>query len=154
MKLDGKVAIITGSTTGIGNAIAKLFAREGASVVINCHADQPLCERIADEINKEGGKAIGISADVSIESEVENLVKKAVEKFGHLDIMVNNAGILSFHQITEMTEEQWDKLLAVNLKGVFFGVKHAAKQMIKQGNGGKIVNMTSIAGLIGFPGLD
>lgn len=152
MKLKNKVAIITGSTTGIGRGTAELFVKEGASVVVNSPT-QEACDKVASEIKNENGKVIGIAADVSKEKEVENLVSKTVEKFGKLDIMINNAGILGFSPLTELSEKDWDKIIDVNLKGVFFGIKHAAKQMIKQGNGGKIINTASIAGLIGYPTL-
>ncbi|MFO7872240.1 MAG: SDR family oxidoreductase [Candidatus Undinarchaeales archaeon] len=151
MKLENKVAIITGSTTGIGRGIAELFVKEGAKVVVNS-TKQEKCEKVASEI-KGNGEAVGISADVSKEGQVKNLIEKTVEKFGKLDIMVNNAGILNFSPLTELEEESWDKIIDVNLKGVFLGVKHAAKQMIEQGNGGKIINTASIAGLIGYPTL-
>lgn len=152
MKLKNKVAIITGSTKGIGRGIAELFAKEGASVVINSPT-QENCDRVASEIKSKNGKVIGISADVSKEEQVKNLISKTVDEFGKLDIMVNNAGILNQTPLVKLEEEEWDSIIDVNLKGVFLGIKHAAKQMIEQGKGGKIVNMASIAGLIGYPTL-
>ncbi len=151
MKLKNKVAIITGSTTGIGRGIAELFVKEGAKVVVNS-TTQKKCDKVASEI-EGNGEAVGIAADVSKEDQVKNLVEKTVEKFGKLDIMVNNAGILNFSPLTDLSEKDWDKIIDVNLKGVFLGIKHAAKQMLEQENGGKIVNTASIAGLIGYPTL-
>jgi len=146
MKLKNKVAIITGSTTGIGKATAEIFAKEGAKVVINCR-EQDECDEVASKIEN----AIGIAADVSKESDIKNLIVKTVKKFGKLDIFMNNAGVLGSAPLEKMTEQEWDRVIDINLKGSFFGIKHAAKQMLKQGGGGKIINVASIAGLIGYP---
>ncbi len=152
-RLKGKVAIVTGSNRGIGKGIAIAFAKEGCKVVVNSHKDSKDAYDIVNEIKKLGADAIFVVADVSKEKDMKNLVKKAVDKFGKLDIMVNNAGILVFGTVRELTEKDWDRQMDVNLKGVFFGTKYAVEQMLKQGKGGRIINISSIAGLVGFPGI-
>ena len=152
-KLQDKVAIITGSRRGIGKGIALAFAKEGCKVVISDYVEDKDGKNTANEIKKLGSDAIFVKADVSKEKDVKNLVGKAVKKFGKLNIMVNNAGIVSFGTADTLTEKEWDKVINVNLKGVFFGTKYAAKQMLKQGKGGRIINISSIAGLVGFPGI-
>lgn len=151
-RLDGKVAVVTGSSRGIGRAIAIKFAREGASVVVNSRKKAD-AEKVVKEIMEEGGRAVAIEADVSKAKDVQKLVAAAVKSFGKLDIFVNNAGIISFSSFLELKEEDWDALMAVDLKGVYLCMQAAAKQMIKQGKGGKIINISSIAGFIGFPKL-
>jgi NAD(P)-dependent dehydrogenase (short-subunit alcohol dehydrogenase family) len=149
MQLQGKVAIITGSSRGIGQGIALRFAKEGAKVVVNARSEEAMQETL-DLIKKAGGTAIGISADVSDQLQVKRLVAQAVKKFGKLDIMVNNAGIVDTASITEMTAETWNKMITVDLTGVFYGIQEAAKAMKK---GGAIINTSSIAALMGFNGL-
>ena len=152
-KLQDKVAIITGSRRGIGKGIAIAFAKEGCKVVVSDYVEDKDGKNTVDEIKKLGSDAIFVKADVSKERDVKNLVDKAVKKFGKLNIIVNNAGIVSFGTADTLTEKDWDKVINVNLKGVFFGTKYAAKQMLKQGKGGRIINISSIAGLVGFPGI-
>ena len=152
-RLQDKVAIITGSRRGIGRGIALAFAKEGCKVVVSDYVEDKDGKNTANEIKKLGSDAIFVKADVSKEKDVKNLVGKAVKKFGKLNIMVNNAGIVSFGKADTLTEKDWDKVINVNLKGVFFGTKYAAKQMLKQGKGGRIINISSIAGLVGFPGI-
>ena len=152
-KLQDKVAIITGSRRGIGKGIALAFAKEGCKVVISDYVEDKDGKKTVEEIKKLGSDAIFVKADVSKERDVKNLVDKAVKKFGKLNIIVNNAGIVSFGTADTLTEKDWDKVINVNLKGVFFGTKYAAKQMLKQGKGGRIINISSIAGLVGFPGI-
>ena len=152
-KLQYKVAIITGSRRGIGKGIALAFAKEGCKVVISDYVEDKDGKKTVEEIKRLGSDAIFVKADVSKEKDVKNLVGKAVKKFGKLNIMVNNAGIVSFGTADTLTEKEWDKVINVNLKGVFFGTKYAAKQMLKQGKGGRIINISSIAGLVGFPGI-
>jgi len=152
-KLQDKVAIITGSRRGIGKGIALAFAKEGCKVVVSDYVEDKIGKNTVNEIKKLGSDAIFVKADVSKERDVKNLVDKAVKKFGKLNIMVNNAGIVSFGTADALTEKDWDKVINVNLKGVFFGTKYAAKQMLKQGKGGRIINISSIAGLVGFPGI-
>ncbi|MBI2649970.1 SDR family oxidoreductase [Candidatus Woesearchaeota archaeon] len=152
-RLEGKVAIVTGSNRGIGRGIAIAFAKEGCKVIVNSHKDSKDAYDVVDEIKKLGSDAIFVVADVSKESEVKNLIKKTVDKFGKLDILVNNAGILVSGSVTTLTEKDWDRQMDVNLKGVFLCTKYAVQQMIKQGKGGRIINISSIAGLVGFPGI-
>ncbi|HIK00241.1 TPA: 3-oxoacyl-ACP reductase FabG [archaeon] len=150
MKLKGKVAIVTGSTRGIGKAIAIRFAKEGARVVVNGVSDIKKCDDVVKEIKKFSGEAISILADVSKKADVEKMISETVKKFGRIDIIVNNAGILDMSDFLSLTEEHWDRILAVDLKGTFLCMQAAAKQMIKQGKNGKIVNISSIAGFVGF----
>ena len=144
MTLKDKVAIVTGGNTGIGKAIAVGLAKAGASIVIDYIADPAATEALEREIASFGDQAIGVDADVSKIEDLQRLVDTAVAKFGRLDIMVNNAGVETRTSVLETTEAQYDKVLTINLKSAFFGVQLAAKQMIKQGGGGRIVNITSV----------
>src|SRR3989338_6601265 len=141
--LKDKVAIITGARRGMGKADALLFAKAGAKVVVS-DISQEDCQIVVKEIEKAGGEAIAVQCDVSKKSEVDNLVKSAVDKWGRVDILVNNAGICPFKSFLEMTEEDWDKVLDINLKGYFLCAQAAAKEMAKQ-KSGVIVNIASIA---------
>jgi len=152
-KLEGKVAIVTGSNKGIGRGIAIAFAKEGCKVVVNSHKNSKDAHDVVNEIKRLGSDAIFVIADVSKESEVKNLIKKTVGKFGKLDILVNNAGILVMGTITNLTEKDWNRQMDVNLKGVFLCTKYSLQEMIKQGKGGRVINISSIAGLVGFPGI-
>ncbi len=151
-KLMGKVAVVTGSSRGIGKAIAFAYAREGASVVIN-GTSVAGAMKVAEEIMATGGKAVAIAGDVSKRSDVKVLVEGAMKAFGALDIFVNNAGIVSQGTFLDLTDEDWDRVISVDLKGTFMGAQEAARQMIKQKSGGRIINMASIAALVGFSGL-
>jgi meso-butanediol dehydrogenase/(S,S)-butanediol dehydrogenase/diacetyl reductase len=164
--LDGKVAIVTGAgrPKGLGEAMAKRLAQEGCRVIIHDIGKvkgeiapkhgvgtEDELQQVVASIKEDGGEAAGFSADMLVESEVEGLVNFAVETYGRLDILVNNAGIgYLFGPLIEMTQEQWDAVLGVNLRGCFFGIKHAAKQMIKQGEGGRIISIASQAAKSGF----
>jgi NAD(P)-dependent dehydrogenase (short-subunit alcohol dehydrogenase family) len=149
MILKDKVAIVTGAKQGIGLGIAVEMAKEGANVVVS-DLDQASCDKVAEEINKLGVKAIGVKCDVSNKAEVDNLIAKTKAEFGKIDILVNNAGIYPFKPFLEMTEEEWDKVININLKSVFLCSQAAAKEMA---SGGKIVNTSSVAAFIGFAGL-
>ncbi|HWB54574.1 MAG TPA: SDR family oxidoreductase [Tepidisphaeraceae bacterium] len=142
MRLANKVAIITGAATGIGQGIATTFAREGASVIVN-YGHRPADETLA-RIKEVGGKAQGVQADVSDPKQVQNLIDSTVKAFGKLDILVNNAGVEFKHPFTEFPFELWQKVMAVDLTGPFLCAQAAAKQMIKQGDGGRIINISSI----------
>jgi glucose 1-dehydrogenase len=144
MTLKDKVAIVTGGNSGIGKAIAVSLAKAGASIVIDYIADPAATEALEREIASLGDQTIGVEADVSRIEDLQRLVDAAVGKFGRLDIMVNNAGVETRTSVLETTEAQYDKVLAINLKSAFFGVQLAAKQMIKQGGGGRILNITSV----------
>ena len=143
MNLKGKIAIITGARRGMGRSHALTLARAGAKVVV---ADISLedCQKVVDEIKKAKGEALAVKCNVTKKEEVEEMVKKAVEKFGKVDILINNAGICRFVPFLEMTEEEWDRTLDINLKGYFLCAQAAAKEMVKQ-KSGVIVNIASVA---------
>ncbi|MEW6034260.1 MAG: SDR family NAD(P)-dependent oxidoreductase [Chloroflexota bacterium] len=147
-KLDGKVAVITGSGRGIGKAEALLFASEGASVVVNDIDPVPAAETVK-EIEARGGRAIAIAADITRAEEAQKLMDGAVEKFGKLDILVNNAGLIRDNLIARMTDQQWDIVININLKGTFNCIRAAARHMMKQGHNGRVVNTSSVAGMFG-----
>ena len=149
MKLNNKVAIITGASKGIGKGIAIRYAREGAKVVVASRS-MDLLSTIADEINSKGGKALALKVDVRRSESMQGVVDKAVEKFGRLDIMVNNAGISMAHPSEELTPEDWTRAVETDLFGVFYGCQSAGRQMIQQG-GGCIINITSIYGIVAAP---
>ena len=144
MALKDKVAIVTGGNSGIGRAIVVELARKGASVAIDYIAHPEATKALEDEIGKAGGRSIGVQADVSKPADLQKLVDAAVKAFGRLDIMVNNAGIETRTSVLDTTEAQYDKVMDVNLKSAFFGTQIAGRQMIKQGNGGRIINITSV----------
>jgi NAD(P)-dependent dehydrogenase (short-subunit alcohol dehydrogenase family) len=149
MRLKGKVALVTGGGTGIGKAIALEFAKEGARVAIVGRRSNKLQE-VVDEIKKNGGEAITITGDVSKPSDVDRMVKTAVDRFKRLDILVNCAGVLFSADLAHHTEKIWDDTIDINLKGSFLCIQRAVPEMLKQGKG-KIINISSIAGQIGFP---
>jgi glucose 1-dehydrogenase len=144
MTLHGKVAIVTGGNTGIGKSIVLALAREGANIVIDYIADPEATEELEKQVAALGDTAIGVDADVSKVNDLQRLVDAAVKQFGRLDVMVNNAGIETRSSILDTTEDQYEKVLEVNLKSAFFGTQLAAKQMIAQGGGGRIINITSV----------
>ena len=141
--LKDKVAIITGSRRGMGRSHAILFAKAGAKVVVSDISLEE-CQKVADEIKKEDGEAIAVKCDVSKKSEVEVLIKTAIDKWGEIDILVNNAGIAQMVPFLQMTEEQWDRTLDINLKGYFLCSQIAAIEMAKR-KSGVIVNIASVA---------
>jgi glucose 1-dehydrogenase len=144
MSLKNKVAIVTGGNSGIGQAIVLELAQRGANVVIDYVAHPEATETLEQQVAKLGDQAIGVDADVSKLADLKKLVDAAVTRFGRLDIMVNNAGIETRTSVLDTTEDQYDKVLAINLKSAFFGTQLAAKQMIKQGGGGHIINISSV----------
>jgi NAD(P)-dependent dehydrogenase (short-subunit alcohol dehydrogenase family) len=145
--LENKVAVVTGGANGIGEAYSKGIASEGASVVV-ADLDHERGKQVVDEIEKSGGKALFVRTDVSKKQDAQKMVKATVDRFGSIDILVNNAGILYTAPFEETTEEMWDKLLAVNVKGVFFCSQAAAIEMKKRKRG-KIINISSIAAIGG-----
>jgi 3-oxoacyl-[acyl-carrier protein] reductase len=152
--LKGKVVIITGARRGMGRSYAIDFAKEGAKVVV-CDISLEDCEKVVKEIKKLGGEAIAVKCDVSKKEEVEEMVRKTIEKWGRIDVLVNNAAIAQFKPFLEMTEEDWDRTMDINLKGYFLCAQAVAKEMVKQ-KSGVIINIASIAmGQIGigFPNL-
>ncbi len=144
MSLNGKVAIVTGGNSGIGMAIVLELARLGANIVIDYISHPEATEELEKKVAALGDQSIGVEADVSKVTDLEKLVAAAVDQFGRLDIMVNNAGIETRTSVLDTTEEQYEKVLEINLKSAFFGTQLAAKQMIKQGEGGRIINITSV----------
>lgn len=145
--LKDKVTIVTGAAMGMGQATAELFAKNGAKVVI-ADFNKEEGQKVADAIQADGGEATFIKVDVSNEEEVKNLVEKTVEKYGRLDGAVNNAALTpDDKKIDEMDMDYYDRLMSVDLKGVFLCMKYELKQMVKQGDGGSIVNTSSVSGL-------
>jgi NAD(P)-dependent dehydrogenase (short-subunit alcohol dehydrogenase family) len=149
-RLEGKVALVTGGASGIGEATAKLFAAEGARVAIaDLQAERG--ERVANEIRTAGGAAAFVRGDVASDADARRMVAFAVERFAGLDVLVNNAGVESPKAVLDTSEAEWDHVMAVNAKGVFLCTKHALPEMRKAG-GGSIINISSIFGLVGSPG--
>jgi 3-oxoacyl-[acyl-carrier protein] reductase len=145
-KLPGKIAIVTGASRGIGRAVAKMFAEEGASVVINYNKSPERAESLRDEIVAMGGDCLICQGDVSKSEDVKKLVSAAMEKYGRVDILVNNVGISFRRRLLESTEEDWDTTIDVNLKSVYLCSKEVAPIMLDQKKG-KIVNISSTCGL-------
>lgn len=146
--LKGKVAVITGGTKGLGYGMAVTFAHYGADVVVASRTAAD-CERVAEELKTLGVRAQGVPTDVSKADQVKNLVAKTVEEMGKIDIMVCNGGTSATCRAIDLSEEEWDRVMDVDLKGVFLCAREAAKQMIEQGHGGRIINVASAAGLKG-----
>jgi NAD(P)-dependent dehydrogenase (short-subunit alcohol dehydrogenase family) len=143
MRLRDKVAVVTGSSRSIGRAIALGYAREGAKVVFNYHSDAEAANSAVTEAEAMGTGAIAVQGDTSSSADVARLMSAAVDRFGRIDILVNNAGILIRTPVLEIEESEWDRILEVNLKGFFLCSQAAAKQMVAQGDGGVIINMSS-----------
>ncbi|MEK3730253.1 3-oxoacyl-[acyl-carrier-protein] reductase [Lysinibacillus sp. FSL W8-0953] len=150
-KLEGKVAVVTGASRGIGRAIAVKLAEEGAKVVVNYSGSQAKAEEVVEMIQANGGEAIAVQASVSQTEEVTALMDAAVKTFGSLDILVNNAGITRDNLLMRMKEDEWDDVLNTNLKGVFLCTKAVTRQMMKQ-RAGRIINISSIVGVAGNAG--
>ena len=144
MNLKGKVAIVTGGNSGIGLATVLELAKQGANIVIDYVSHPEATESLEKQVSALGEQAIGVKADVSKVSDLQNLIDTTVQHFGRLDIMVNNAGVETRTSVLDTTEEQYEKVLAINLKSAYFGTQLAAKQMIKQGGGGRIINISSV----------
>lgn len=151
MHLDGKVAIITGASRGIGRSVAIELARLGAKVVINYAGNEAAAEEVKNIIVAAGGQGIVVKADVGDVEAVDAMVKETINTFGKIDILVNNAGITRDNLLMRMKEEDWDAVMNINLKGVFVCTKAVSRIMMKQ-KAGKIINMTSVVGLMGNAG--
>ena len=144
MRLENRVAVVTGSSSGIGAAIALAFAAEGAAVVVNYSRHEDAAQKVLDKIDNAGGKGLVVGADVSDPKEVEAMLQQAVGTFGRLDVMVNNAGMERKMPFLETPFEVWQETIAVNLTGPWLGCQTAAKQMVTQGEGGRIINVSSV----------
>ena len=150
MNFEGKVVIVTGSTRGIGAAIATEFAKQGASVVVSGRNEQKLDEMQA-HLSSFGIECLSVKSDVSLSEQAENLINLTIEKFGKVDILVNNAGITRDNLLMRMKENEWDEVIQVNLKGTYNCVKAVTRQMMKQ-RSGRIINITSVVGQMGNAG--
>ncbi|MEG0260839.1 MAG: 3-oxoacyl-[acyl-carrier-protein] reductase [Lysinibacillus sp.] len=150
-KLEGKVAVVTGASRGIGRAIALELAHEGAKVVVNYSGSQAKALEVVATIQELGGEAVAVQASVANADEVKVLMETAVQTFGALDILVNNAGITRDNLLMRMKEDEWDDVISTNLKGVFLCTKAVTRQMMKQ-RAGRIINISSIVGVAGNAG--
>jgi 2-deoxy-D-gluconate 3-dehydrogenase len=146
LNLSGKTAIVTGGSLGIGYGISYRLAEAGANIIITSRNIEEV-NKAVEELKQKGFKAVGVKCDVALEEEVKNLVLESVKAFGSVEILVNNAGMFPFATLATLTSELFDKVIATNLRGVFLTTKYVSEQMIKQGKGGKIINITSIDAL-------
>jgi 3-oxoacyl-[acyl-carrier protein] reductase len=151
MNLEGKSALVTGASRGIGREIALELARQGANVAVNFAGNEAMANEVVDEIKGLGRESFAVKCNVSNSEEVSGMVKETIDRFGTLDILVNNAGITKDNLLMRMKEEEWDDVININLKGVFLCTKAVTRQMMKQRNG-RIINIASIVGVSGNPG--
>jgi len=149
-RLEGRSCVITGAARGIGRGIAGALAKEGAAVVVADVNDEG-AEAAAQAIRDEGGRALGVRCDVSVRASVRSAIESAIDEFGRLDVMFNNAGISKTQRFLEVTVDDWERIMRVNGLGVLLGIQEAAEQFRRQGTSGKIINTASIAGKEGFP---
>ncbi len=150
-RLKDKVAIVTGSSRGVGRAVALAFAEEGAKVVVNYSSSKGSADEVVDKIMELGSKAVAVKADVSKREEAENLIGSAIDTFGRIDILVNNAGFTRPAMMLKMTDEQWDAVVDIHMKGAFLCSQASARHMVEQ-KSGKIINVSSVAGIVGTVG--
>ncbi len=151
MRLKDKIALVTGSSRGIGRAVALAYAKEGAKVVVNYTSNEKAANEVVEAIKKMDSQAIAIKADVAKKSDAQRLVQAGIDEFGRLDVLVNNAGFGRPAMMLKMAEDQWDQVIGIHLKGVFLCSQAAARQM-KEQNSGKIINVSSVAGVVGTVG--
>lgn len=151
MRLKEKIAVVTGASRGVGRAIALAYAREGANVVVNYASNEAAADQVVREIEALGRKAVKIQGDVAKKEEATAVIQGAKDHFGRLDILVNNAGFSKPAMLLKMTEEQWDQVVDLHLKGAFLCTQ-AAAQIMKEQKSGKMINVTSVAGLVGTVG--
>lgn len=151
MRMKDKVTIVTGASGGLGSKIAKAFGREGAHVIAFAGRSLEVAEEVAKEIAARGGSAMAMSVDVSSPASVEEAVRETCEKFGRIDILINNAGVRRDNFLIRMTDEEWEEVINVNLSGVFHFMRSVGKRMFRQ-RSGRIVNISSVAGVLGNPG--
>ncbi len=150
-RFEGKTAIVTGASRGIGREIAILLGKEGARVAVNYSGSKEKAEEVVELIKQSGGDAFAIQANVSDSEQVKQMIDETLKTFGSIDMLVNNAGITRDNLLMRMKEDEWDDVININLKGVFLCTKAVTRQMMKQ-RAGKIVNLASIVGVIGNPG--
>ena len=151
MRLKDKIAVVTGASRGVGRAIALAYAREGANMVVNYASNEAAADQVVREIEALGRKAVKIQGDVARKEEATAVIQGAKDHFGRLDILVNNAGFSKPAMLLKMTEEQWDQVVDLHLKGAFLCTQ-AAAQLMKEQKSGKMINVTSVAGLVGTVG--
>ncbi len=151
MKLKDKVAIVTGSSRGIGRSVAVEYAKEGARLIINYSSNETAALEVVDAIKNIGSDAVAVKADVSLKADAEKLVEAAIESFGSVDILVNNAGFTRPAMMLKMSEDEWDDVVDIHMKGAFLCAQAAGKHM-KEKNSGRIINVTSVAGIVGTVG--
>ena len=149
MRLEGKVAIITGGASGMGRVAARMFAAEGSKVVV-ADITAPAAQSVVDEVKAAGGEAIAVVADVSKEADARRMVDHAIATYGRVDVLYNNAGIMpqADHSVIDTSVEDWDRVMAVNVRGVFLGCKYAIPRMVEQGSG-SVINISSFVALVG-----
>lgn len=151
MKLKDKTALVTGSSRGVGRAVALGYAKEGANLIVNYTSNEKAANEVVDLIQSMGSKAVAVKADVALKADAEKLVDAAIDNFGKIDILVNNAGFTRPALMLNMTEDQWDQVVDIHMKGAFLCSQAAANKM-KEQKSGKIINVTSVAGLVGTVG--
>jgi 3-oxoacyl-[acyl-carrier protein] reductase len=151
MRLKDKVAVVTGSSRGVGRSVALAYGKEGAKVVVNYTSSEQAALEAVDAIKGMGSDAIAVKADVALKSDAETLIQAAIDRFGRLDILVNNAGFTRPALMLNMTEDQWDQVVDIHMKGAFLCSQAAGRQM-KEQKSGKIINVTSVAGIVGTVG--
>lgn len=152
MLLEGKIAIVTGGSRGIGRAIVEELARNGANVVVNYNSNAAAADEAVAAIEAMGREGLAVQANVADFDQAQSLAKAAIDKFGQIDILVNNAGTTADTLLMTMKENQWDQVLDINLKSVFNMCKAVVRPMIRKKNGGRIINITSVSGITGLPG--
>ena len=152
MDLSGKVAVVTGASRGIGRAIAETLAANGASVVVNYHSSEAAAQEVVAAITGAGGTAVAVQADVSNFEAAAELIKTAIDTYGQIDILVNNAGTTRDTLLLSMKEDQWDDVVGTNLKSVFNSCKAVTRPMVRRKQGGRIINISSVSGIVGQPG--
>ena len=151
MRLKGKIAVVTGSSRGVGRAVALGYGKEGAQVVVNYTSNEKAADEVVNAIKAMGSDAIAVKADVASKKDVDTLIQETFDKFGRIDILVNNAGFTRPAMMLKMTEDQWDQVVDIHLKGAFL-CSQAAGVHMKEQQSGKIINVTSVAGLVGTVG--
>lgn len=144
MLLEGKSIVVTGGNSGIGKAIVLAMAAEGANVVVDYVAHEDATEQLVAQVERSGGRAVGVEADITKADDLHRMIQTAVDSFGRLDVLVNNAGMETRQSLLDTTEADYEKVMAVNMKSAFFGAQAAAKRFIAQGGGGLVINISSV----------